>query len=81
MLVSMLFPNAPKMRYKTNKAMCYAITPWSRRILISSKPIPKRPSRTSFVCCPRVGGGVLILGFEKEYFTGVFTNFIGPQAG
>jgi hypothetical protein len=28
-----------------------------------------------------VGGGVLILGFENEYFTGVFTSFIGPQAG
>lgn len=22
-----------------------------------------------------------MLGFEKEYFTGVLTSFIGPQAG
>ena len=33
------------------------------------------------MCWPSKGGGVRILGSEYEYFTGVFTSFIGPQVG
>lgn len=48
---------------------------------MSSVPIPRVSRSISSVCWPRVGGGVLMPGVDSEYFTGVFTNLIGPHDG
>lgn len=54
-------------------------TPLDFKLSISSVPIPNIPDKTSFVCCPRVGGGLRILGFASENLTGGLTSFIGPH--
>ena len=59
----------------------HAMTPSSLSFFMSDSLIPMTSRKTSSVCCPKSGGGVLMLGSEWENFTGVLTNFIGPQAG
>ena len=51
------------------------------KLAISLSPIPTISLNISSVCWPNVGGGVLMLGSEYEYLTGVLTNFIVPHVG
>lgn len=59
----------------------YAMTPSPRNSLILALSIPRTSERISSVCCPRVGGGMRIPGFDPDHFTGVLTSLIGPHDG
>ncbi len=47
---------------------------------ISASLIPSTSLNISSVCCPNIGGTLLILGLLSLYLTGVLTILIGPHA-
>jgi hypothetical protein len=59
----------------------YATTPPPRSLSISPPSIPRTSERISLVCCPSVGGGMRMLGFDSENFTGVLTSLSVPHDG
>lgn len=62
-----------------NHSEFYRTIPCSLSVSISEILSPSCSPSISFVCCPSVGGAVRAPGWLCEYFTGVFTIFIGPQ--
>ena len=75
------FESWDKLRDQMICSYHYATTPSLRRLWISASLMLRMLPNISSVCWPKTGGGVLILGSENEYLTGVFTIFIGPHVG
>jgi hypothetical protein len=57
----------------------YLTAPSAFSFSISLSFNPKISLKISSVCCPNIGGTLLILGLLSLYFTGVLTILIGPH--